>query len=131
MIVTKALPTSDIDPCLLHLLFIALKRILPPRELDMIIDMVDKSTLYIFPKGITTIKESTFSDCFDLQEVNIPESVTTIGDNAFSGCSSLREVNIPDGVTIIGKNVFDGCSSLMKVNIPESVTRIGSYAFWA
>ena len=104
--ITKAQPTSDIDPCLLHLLFIALKRILPPRELDMIIDIVDRSPLHIFPKGITVIGNGAFYRCTRLQEIIIPEGVTSIGGYAFHGCTSLREVIIPESVTSIGEAAF-------------------------
>ena len=46
----------------------------------------------MIPKGITSIKSSTFSGCHQLSEVTMPESITDIDDNAFIGCYNLTTI---------------------------------------
>ena len=81
------------------------------------------------PWGVTSIGESTFSDCENLTSIIIPDSVTTIGEDAFSGCSNLTSITIPDSVTYIASGVFSGCSNLISVTIPDSIRSIGWGAF--
>ena len=88
-------------------------------------------TEYNIPDSVTTIGNSTFSNCDSLTSVNIPDSVTTIGESAFLFCDSLTSVNIPDSVTTIGNSAFQYCSSLTSVNIPDSVATIGYSAFYS
>ena len=71
-----------------------------------------------------------FSNCLNLQTVNIGENVQIIPANAFSGCSSLTSITIPNSVTTIGGGAFSGCSKLTSVTIGNSVAMIGAMAFF-
>ena len=87
-----------------------------------------------------------------IQSVTIPQSVTSIGDSAFAGCHNLNSLTINDAATSIeswafaecplnttlslGKNIktiddyaFYDCRDLTSVTIPQSVTSIGAHAF--
>jgi hypothetical protein len=64
-----------------------------------------------------------------LQQVNIGKGVASIGNSAFQNCYSLSSVVIPEGVTSIGGSAFYYCSSLSSVVIPEGVASIGNSAF--
>lgn len=55
-------------------------------------------------------------------------SVTSIGYSAFSDCAELEGVEIPDGVTKIGAAAFDNCIALQKIIIPSSVVNMGDGA---
>jgi hypothetical protein len=61
---------------------------------------------------ITKINSTAFSQCYALEEFDIPESVTTIGANAFVNCKALRHVVLPAGFTSMDWSVFQGCTSL-------------------
>ena len=50
---------------------------------------------YYKGKTVTSVDQSTFSNCTKLTSVIIPNSVTSIGYDAFSGCSSLESIAIP------------------------------------
>lgn len=80
---------------------------------------------------MTSISQSAFADCVNLEEVVVPEQFETVGDSAFSGCTKLSKINLNTAkeLKIIGKNAFSNCISLSKVTLPESVTSIGSNAF--
>ena len=79
--------------------------------------------------GLTSIEESTFRNCENLQIVNIPSTITNIGEYAFSRCYALSSINIPDGVINIDNNAFEYCRSLSSFNIPIATTKIGGSAF--
>ena len=85
--------------------------------------------LIVCESDITTIGDSAFKDCSNLQTIKLPDSVTSIGDYAFRSCSSLISIAISDSIAEIGTNVFQNCSSLTSVTIPNSVTSIGNSVF--
>ena len=64
------------------------------------------------PEGVTVIKESTFSNCTDLERVYLPKSLTRIKDYAFMNCTNLKEINIPESVKEIETYSFSKCTSL-------------------
>lgn len=79
--------------------------------------------------SLECIEDSTFYNCTDLTEINIPESVTEISEGAFSGCSALDEIELPDNIETLGDQAFSGCSAITEVDIPDSVECIGSSVF--
>ena len=85
--------------------------------------------LIVCESDITTIGDSAFKNCSNLQTIKLPDSVTSIGDYAFRSCSSLISIAISDSIAEIGTNVFQNCSSLTSVTIPNSVTSIGNSVF--
>ena len=87
------------------------------------------TTISKHKRGVSSIGDSAFNNCYSLTNINIPEGVTSIEDYAFNNCYSLTNINIPEGVTSIGGYAFNGCSSLTNINIPEGVTSIGGNAF--
>ena len=117
-------------------------------------------------KPVKEIKAKAFLECDNLTSINIPDSVTSIGDSAFGGCNNLQEITLPfvgrsktkdtflgylfgasestenskyvpkslkkvtiTKATSIGAFAFSGCSSLTSITIGNSVTSIGWYAF--
>ena len=81
------------------------------------------------PNSVTSIGDSTFSECSSLTSVTIGTSVTSIGERAFDGCSGLTSITIPNSVTFIGNLAFDRCFGLTSVTIGTSLTSIGKYVF--
>ena len=66
------------------------------------------------------------SGCDDyVTDVVIPSEidgvpVTSIGDSTFSNCSSLTLIEIPNSVTNIGTDSVISCSSLTSINVSEN-----------
>ena len=56
---------------------------------------------------VTSIGETAFDNCYDIDNVVIPNSVWNIGDRAFSYCSGLTSIIIPNSITSIGVSAFD------------------------
>lgn len=79
--------------------------------------------------NIETISNELFCNCTNLADVTIPENVKSIGQRAFSNCASLKNITIPGNVTRIGDGAFKGCANLLNISIPGSVTYIGASAF--
>ena len=83
----------------------------------------------VISEGVTSIGNSAFKNCNNLESVIIANSVTKIGNSAFQGCDKLTSIVIPNNVTYVGTWAFGGCSSLESLEILGSVLEIDTYAF--
>lgn len=66
---------------------------------------------------LKTIGAYAFSNCYSLNEINLPEGLELIGNYAFSNCEDLRYVYIPSTVTEIGLHVFSGDSEIENIEV--------------
>ena len=126
----------------------------------------DNLTTVVITDGTKSITNRAFNESKKLSEITIPKSVTKIGLFAFSNCGELERVNIssltswcqivfdgvesnplyyahslyqdnkeitdliiPDGINIINDYAFCNGIDFTKVAIPDSVTNIGSSSF--
>ena len=78
--------------------------------------------------GVTSIGNSAFKDCYNLEKATIPDGVISIGTYAFKNCA-ITYVKIPEGVTTIYENAFVGCRLLEEIIFPESIQRIDRINF--
>lgn len=62
-----------------------------------------------------------------IKAVVVEEGVTSIGNSAFSGCYNLQNITIGNSVTNIGDHAFDTYSNLVSVTIGSGVKRIGNH----
>ena len=74
-------------------------------------------TTATIPEGVTTIKEETFNECNNLENLTLPASLTTIETKAFYECSNLSSLQIPKGVTSICEDSFLRCSNLASLRV--------------
>lgn len=70
-------------------------------------------------KGIKKISSGTFSQCKNLNPIEIPEGVKEIDRSAFWDCSNLQYVSLPSSLEHIAPSAFNGCpcDSLVKQNM--------------
>ena len=87
-------------------------------------------TEYLIPDSVVSIDDGSFSECYNLQSVEIGDNVTNIGNSAFSLCYNLVNVKIGDSVVSIGESAFNSCEKIISLEIPDSVMNIGDRAFY-
>ncbi|MGN0793487.1 MAG: leucine-rich repeat domain-containing protein [Aristaeellaceae bacterium] len=114
---------------------------------------------------VTSIGDGAFDRCDSLTSITLPDSIASVGSNPFSQCWNLQKINVspehptlavidgvlfskvdnrlicypmaleqttyvvPQGVKCIDYGAFAGCESLTSITLPDSVTSIGDFAF--
>lgn len=69
---------------------------------------------------VTTIGESAFSNCVNLEAITLPESITTLEQSAFFGCESITQITLSSNLVYIGENAFRFTKSLVAIHVPDS-----------
>lgn len=79
---------------------------------------------------ITTILESSFRNCSNIKEINLPKNLLTIKSGAFRGCSSLQSIALPTYLELIEDYAFEECNSLTEVELfTKQKPQIANHAF--
>ena len=81
------------------------------------------------PESVTSIGDSAFAGCHNLDSVTINDAATSIGRRAFAECPLTTTLSLGKKITTIGDSAFYDCRGLTSVTIPQSVTSIGQKAF--
>ena len=68
-------------------------------------------------------------DIYALKNLILGDNVTSLGNSAFSGCKNLETVTIPNSVTTIGSSAFNSCNNLKSITIGAGVLSIEYSAF--
>lgn len=92
-------------------------------------DVVIPNTIEGYP--VTTIGNSAFSVCMNIEKVEIPDSVTTLGKNAFRGCRNLKSVTLSKSLKVCGQGIFNVCDSLTEIIFPEGMEVVPANLFFA
>ena len=79
---------------------------------------------------VTSIGDSAFAGCENLESVILPDSIISIGTGAFGYCTTLKTVNLGNSVVSIGESAFTFCTSMEKLTIPQSIEVIEHGAFY-
>ncbi len=90
----------------------------------------EKITSVVVQKGVTSIGESAFRECYGLTNVNLPDTLNSIHNNAFRDCEALASIEIPDKVNRLNNYVFWGCKALKKVKLPAGITVVNDFLFY-
>lgn len=90
---------------------------------------VNLKNIQFAPNALKEIDVSSFYDCINIEEIEIPKNVTILKSYVFSGCRNLKNIKLPEKLTSIEANAFVYCSSLESITIPKNVTNIEIGAF--
>ena len=71
-------------------------------------------------RGVSSIGNYAFYDCYNLTGISVPEGVTEIGDYAFEYCG-LASIDLPLSIASIGSSAFSSCYNLRFVYYAGSV----------
>lgn len=77
--------------------------------------------------NLTTLGKSTFSNCENLEMVNIPK-ITELPGSCFYGCAKITDMDMFSKINTIGESCFYNCKGILRANFPE-VKTVGSSAF--
>ena len=93
---------------------------------------IDKTavTNAVLESGVTSIGDSAFSGCKNLNEVTLPDDLTSIGKSAFYDCENIELTKLPSGLKSIGNSAFLDCAKLALTELPSGLKSIGTSAFW-
>ncbi|EAY04459.1 cell surface protein, putative [Trichomonas vaginalis G3] len=102
-------------------------------DLDKIVLIMclKKSSSYIIPETVSTIRASAFKDMTDLTKIEFRSGTTlkTIESNAFFGCIKLSSIEIPNSVTSFGEKSFYHCVQIKSVFFGSKLTKISTRCF--
>ena len=88
-----------------------------------------KITSLILPDNITSLGVYAFSECPELESVQLNLKIEEIPGGLFYRCEKLKAIVLNEGITTIGGSAFYGCTSLSMVDLPASLTTINRLAF--
>lgn len=75
----------------------------------------------VVEEGITYLESYAFTECVNLESIELPDSLTGVGEVSFDNCKSLKGITIPKNVEYWFDMTFRGCSSLEYINAdPEN-----------
>jgi len=92
-------------------------------------DYKENIRVVVVEEGVTVIENHAFSDCINLNKVELPTSLVVLGNFSFENCSSLTSVSLPVGLTATYECVFAHCTALTEVILPEGLESISNGAF--
>ncbi len=81
------------------------------------------------PKTVYWIGEGVFSECKNLDNIEIGENINSIPAKMFQGCENLKKIRLHEQLSGIGDFAFADCVNLATIYIPDSVTAIGENSF--
>lgn len=79
---------------------------------------------------LNRLPENTFNKCTKLVKFSLPTNTVTIGNLAFYQCNGLKQLLLDDTkIAIIGSSAFNGCTQLKSITLPSTTTTLQNNAF--
>ena len=88
----------------------------------------------VFPEGLISIGQETFSGCNNLPAIILPKTITTIGIGAFNGCTNLSSITCEATTPpVCGTGAWNGVAKdNFTVEVPEqSVVKYQTESGWS
>ena len=82
--------------------------------------LTNAKLIYMQKRGVTSIGNTEFQNCYSLTAINVPDGVTSIGSNAFQNCRELYDVVIYGKPALSNTNALSGAPSDQKIYVHRS-----------
>lgn len=92
-------------------------------------DQREDITEIIVAEGVTTIPNSAFCYCKNVQKISLPSTLRNIDNSAFYYCSKLETVHLPQSLQAIWEKAFMGCTALREIHLPPNIWHISDDVF--
>ncbi len=80
--------------------------------------------------SVSSVPDSAFMNCKDLQQIVFNSAIETIGDYAFYSCSGVSSIVLPESLESIGQCAFASCYSVDEITVNcANVPVLGSDVF--
>ncbi|MDE6435555.1 MAG: leucine-rich repeat domain-containing protein [Lachnospiraceae bacterium] len=90
----------------------------------------NNSGWFKLPKSVTTIGESCFKDCVNMQIDLSETNIESIPQYIFDGCQNIHSVTMPKSLKYLEAYAFYGCTNLNNIYfLGETLDKIGTGAF--
>lgn len=83
-------------------------------------DLNNLITSVTVEEGVTTIGETAFYKCTEIQRIFLSNSISSFGRDAFFDCDSLTDFTIGPNVSFIGEAAFLSCDNLQNITVPKT-----------
>lgn len=85
---------------------------------------------FTLPESVTSIGESCFKDCVNMEIDLSKTNITSIPQYIFDGCQNIHQVTMPASLKYLEAYAFYGCSNLNNIYfLGETLEKIGTGAF--
>ncbi|MBQ9279496.1 MAG: leucine-rich repeat domain-containing protein [Clostridia bacterium] len=78
---------------------------------------------------ITSLPESTFEGCSELEEVILPANLETLEEGCFKECISLKVIDLPKSLKRINRDSFRDCEEIEMIHFSGQLEYVGDNAF--
>lgn len=99
---------------------------------DCFYNCTSLKTITNFPKNATSVGQTAFCDCHELETPIEFTSLTTLGNAAFRNCYKIPSAKLGGTFTTLGNSgggCFQNCYELVSVELPNTVTTFGDACF--
>ena len=96
---------------------------------DIVVNIPEVVKVYGKNYRVTTISESLFENCYDIDKIYIPKYITSIEPYAFKNISATIEFAPDSELTVIGDYAFAEYKGEHIINLPRGLKTIGEGAF--
>lgn len=80
--------------------------------------------------SVSSVPDSAFMNCKELQQIVFNSAIETIGDYAFYSCSGVSSIMLPESLASIGQCAFASCYSVDEITVNcANVPVLGSDVF--
>lgn len=101
-----------------------------PSEMGVFNECYNLTTV-VFEEGskLKRIPSYIFSECYFLENIQLPEGVEEIGEGSFAECHSLLNIEFPSSIKKIEDSAFMDCKNLNSIRLDDELNTIGEKAF--